>query len=130
MPVSFPEVEACVHLRNEPDWPVPWGKISDDEFREIEKKHKSILLVGDVNYIHPEFVAKHAYFNMSSPDRNALMSMCLCKNKVIYGNEWSSLSANMCQYGSKCHMMNVGNTDPTHERYLVKYRMLNITCPS
>lgn len=128
MPIYFPEFTACVHIRNETGWPESWGRINNTVFNEIENTHKKILLVGDVNYINPKIVRKHLSFSMSTPERNAIMAGCACRGKVFYGNEWSSLSANMCMYASKCHLINRGKTSVEHERHLVKFRKINTIC--
>lgn len=123
MPISFPDIEACVHVSNDPQ--TTKELLSESEFKNIEQKHKSILIVGDEKSLNPKFVAKHPSFDMANTDNNLIMSMCVCKNKIIYGSDLSPLSVNLCQYGSECHL----NANHNSDEILKKYRMINIACP-
>jgi hypothetical protein len=125
-PNDIPLVDACVHLRNEPDWVPQWPTLSDAQFVEIEQKHPRILIVGDSKWVNPEFLERHHHIGAMSADQNALLSMCACTGKPFYGTEMSSLSINMCKRSSDCHLLAEGQHNP--RKYYDQYKKIDIRC--
>ena len=121
---NIPEsYDTCVHLRNEPDWPEHRGKITDDDFREIEKnmalsnngKPQKILIIGDKRYVNQEFIDRHITISALSADVTALLSVCLCRDKHFYGNVYSSLANNICENAKTCK-----NYDKSNDGHLIE----------